>query len=393
MIIKKLLYAISLILFAVSVSADQTTAPLLDSNDLTYLGSFKLAAAFNYGGSSLAVSADGLSLYASAKGDLMDDPLKKIGKVTIPTDLSGSVTATTTMSPVAVSLDVGGTGSQTKLASSLVYNNKLISSVVVPFDSEGWEGNSHQALDLNVANATGYTRFYNVQYKQFVNGYMGLIPSEWQAALGGPAFAGNSYMSIDAQCSNGPSFYVFDPDDVTGSGTIPNTPLMLFPYANPISTDYVVKADVEHSGMVFPSGTRSVLYLYMHGTGDYCYGSGAACGDTCFTSQGVHQYPYQMQVLAFDANDLLAVKNGTKNYYNVVPYATWELEELNSSTCPRPVVYGMAYDPVNRRIYLGKYGDTIYVHVYEVAGGDETPEVLPTTTGATLTGVSQITAN
>src|SRR2546423_14916678 len=81
--------------------------------------------------------------------------------------------------------------------------------------------------------------------------------------------------------------------------------------------------------MVFPSGTRSVLFFGPHGLGSYCYGTGGTAGD-CYDPddgpKGIHSYPYRSQVWAYDANDLVAVKAGQKQSYQVMPYAVWQLD-------------------------------------------------------------------
>ena len=81
------------------------------------------------------------------------------------------------------------------------------------------------------------------------------------------------------------------------------------------ATNHLSQADFI-TGMVFPSGTRTVLFFGKHGMGNYCYGTGGSSGGDCFdpddSSKGIHSYPYRSQVWAYDANDLIAVKNGQK---------------------------------------------------------------------------------
>ena len=55
-----------------------------------------------------------------------------------------------------------------------------------------------------------------------------------------------------------------------------------------------------------------MLGLIKQGTGTFCYGEGATCNDPTDSSKGNHAYPYQYQVWAYDANDLAAVKAGSK---------------------------------------------------------------------------------
>jgi len=93
------------------------------------------------------------------------------------------------------------------------------------------------------------------------------------------------------------------------------------------------------AGAVFPNGSRSVLYFGQLGVGQFCYGQatsdptlagktyepGVYCYDPTSGSKGSTAYPYKFLVWAYDANDLAAVRSGTKQDWEVVPYATWEL--------------------------------------------------------------------
>ena len=79
-------------------------------------------------------------------------------------------------------------------------------------------------------------------------------------------------------------------------------------------------------GLVFPAGTRSVLFFGKQGVGTFCYGPGTSnqalvgtiapgfvdpyCYDPVDDSKGTHAYPYIYQVWAYDANDLAAAKAG-----------------------------------------------------------------------------------
>ena len=120
----------------------------------------------------------------------------------------------------------------------------------------------------------------------------------------------------------------------------------------------------------FPSGTSSVLFIGMTGVGNYCYGEAAACNDPSNGSKGEHAYPYRAYVWAYDANDLLAVKNGSKQPWTVTPYQTWELTEPTDIGVDFGIG-GAAYDPKTNRIYISRKpadgSPTIYV--YEVTNG------------------------
>ena len=349
--------------------------PRVQSGDITYLGYFDLPDGEWLYGQGIAISSDGTKLYIN---QAVDD--EQIGIITIPS-LSGTSSVDTAQTSISGS--TGSTGNDS-LGGFLHYNNRLIIQKKVAYDADSPDGladNSHLACNSALGSCTAMSPMESYGSIQHVTGYMGLIPSEWQTLLGGPAFSGNSAMSINSGCSNGPSFYVFDPDDVGVESPIPHSKLMDFTVPNILggagnftscqesisANDYYTCADQNNAGIVFPSGTRSVLFFSTHGYGTPTYKSGT---DPCHpTAPGEEAYPYRLQITAFDATDLLAVKNGTKEAHEVEPYAWWELPDPAQGafdTCVFFTYSGLTYDPSTRRIYLRT--DTYErIFVYEVA--------------------------
>jgi len=82
--------------------------------------------------------------------------------------------------------------------------------------------------------------------------------------------------------------------------------------------------------------------------------------------KGDHAYPYAYYVWAYDAHDLVAVKMGTKQPWDVVPYAVWTLE-LPYAPGKGHHIGGVAYDPASGRIFVSQQfadGDLPIVHVF-----------------------------
>ena len=90
--------------------------------------------------------------------------------------------------------------------------------------------------------------------------------------------------------------------------------------------------------------------------------------DPTNTAKGYHFYPYYYQVWAYDANDLLAVKAGSMQYYEPTPYAVWHLDFPIMGTSRE--TGGVGWDPVTRRIYFAVQsvasGGQGVIHVLEV---------------------------
>ena len=115
--------------------------------------------------------------------------------------------------------------------------------------------------------------------------------------------------------------------------------------------------------MVFPEGTRSVLFFGRHGTGPFCYG--IKCEDPLGRWQGNHAWPYVYRVWAYDAAELALVRAGQKRPWEVKPYEVWDL------SIPFPFgtkgIKGAAYDPATGRIFIAQeQQDRPLIHVYRV---------------------------
>jgi hypothetical protein len=129
--------------------------------------------------------------------------------------------------------------------------------------------------------------------------------------------------------------------------------------------------------------SRSILYIRRHGD-VHCYGDGGPapteCVDPTDSSKGNHAYPYRHEILAYDVNDLVDVKNGIKVATTVVPYAVWQLTEMDPfhGGTGWSKIKNSVYDQVSRRWYMTAFSGsgTPRVHVYEVAetlSGEEGP--------------------
>jgi len=71
-------------------------------------------------------------------------------------------------------------------------------------------------------------------------------------------------------------------------------------------------------------------------------------------------------VWAYDALDLLKMREGVIQPWEVQPYGLWVLDEMDSEG--RATISGMAYDPESGRVYLTeRYEEEPVVHVYQVS--------------------------
>ncbi len=365
----------------------QSNLPRVLQEHLVYVGAFRLPAGtsdqatFNYGGTSLAFNPARPSLFITGH-----DWHQRTAEVSIPelrntASVEGLATATLLQGfrdPTEGRLayvNPGDPNSQ-KVGGHLVHDGKLIVSVYSYYDGAVTQVASHfvRPLDLGATGQVqGPVRIGRL-YPGFVSGYMTPVPQEWQATLGSPALTGNCCLAIAAAQSNGPSVSTFDPGNLPASGAANSTLLVGYPLGQQLgpgetTQNPLYNLSTQIRGVVFPPGTRSVLFVGRHGVGPYCYGSGTECKDPADSSKGTHAYPYRYQVWAYDANDLAAVRRGTLAAQRVQPYAVWNFS-LPREDSGQHLVGGAAYDPATRRLYLSQqcaYGDCApLVHAFEL---------------------------
>jgi hypothetical protein len=102
------------------------------------------------------------------------------------------------------------------------------------------------------------------------------------------------------------------------------------------------------------------------------------CYDPTSIYKGNHGYPWRGFVWAYDVNDLVAVKQGKKNPWDIKPYATWTLASPFASQ-DASAILGATYDPATRRVYVSlgdADGRAPVIAVYQLAAGTSAPPVV-----------------
>ena len=378
----------------------QSAPPRIQSANLTYLGSFRVPrpihaggqanAGFEYGGTALGFNPSRTSLFMAGH-----DWDQFVGEISIP---AIGATATLLQGPVdategRLGLINPGDPNSKKIGGTLPWGNKLIVSAYSYYDGAGSQVLSHFVRPITLGTTgqiAGPVRVGPLG-AGFYSGYMGRIPAEGHAQLGGPALTGNAALSIIGRTSFGPAAFAFDPDNPSATGA---QPLVYYPQAHQALGPWAganenFGGSDSIRGIVFPAGTSSVLFFGRHGA-TFCYGPGTAdpskvgtidpsvdpvdpyCYDPTSSSKGVHGYPYSAYVWAYDANDLAAVRSGQKQPWEPRPYAVWSLPSMGAN------VGGAAYDPATGRIYVSEMfaeGEPPLVRVFGVSLG--TPPLAP----------------
>lgn len=410
-----LVCVLAALLFSSSVevtsTSDPSTLPLIQFNDLHYIGAFRVPSqtsngdTFEIGGHPVAYNPARNSLFMGSR-------LGKIAEISIPQPVnSADVTALPRASflqgfyePTEGRIaEVPGVG--TAVDGILVYGNRLYGTASVYYDANNEQKVSHfsRSLTLNQASFAGWTRVWESGKSGFVSGDMALVPQEWQSALGGPAITGQYGTPIVWRTSWGPSAFAFDPT-LVGSSAVPAVPLVYYSSEHQTlgswsGSNPTYGATTDKGGVAIIAGTRSLLFFGRNGTGPYCYGNGTGdqslagtigpdgahwCYDPTNAAKGPHAYPYQYQIWAYDLAELAAVKRGEKKPWDVRPYGVWPFSLPIAEASVR--ITGIGYDSATQTIYLSQmraekdgYANRPVVHVLRVGGVAGSPLPAPST--------------
>ena len=351
--------------------------PLIQSTDLIFERSFPVNSIgwsseptdLTDGGQPLALGPDATSLYIGCHKP------NWFAHVTIPAE---GGTAQFIHEGIEIPYNVSSVDSSV-LGGMLYHEGRLLSTKFIFYDAGFTAVSSHQSSSDGGTTWTTPSRLGD-KNPGYYAGYMCDVPTEWRTLLGGPALTGQGILSIIGRTSFGPAAFAFDPADIDGSETIvPVVDLLYYTFDNPLHSPDVpnelfTRAD-QLGGCFIVPGTRSLLFVGFHGTGAICYGQGSPdnppppgmCYNPLDGAQGEHTYPYRGQVWAYDLNDLVRVKNGEINPWDVQPYAVWALPGV-SQDAYRVKRGGVAFDPSSGRIYVTEiYYSSPRVDVFRVA--------------------------
>ncbi len=368
----------------VAQSNDPSQLPRLSFSDIQYVGGFRLPAtmsngeSFSFGGRQLAYNPNRNTLFVGSRsGRVAEVSIPGAVNSTNPDALPFSTFVQPFADPTEGHLSQIGTDG-VAIDSFMVYGNRLYGTAFIYYDANNTQRASHysRSLTLSEPSFQGWSSVWQADKTGFVSGAMTHVPSEWQSLLGGPAVTGQCCIPIVTRTSWGPSAFAFDPARIGQSGTVAASPLLYYTSANPTlgkwdDNNSVYGATATMGGMVLIPGTRTALYFGSIGVGPNCYGNGTAdpakantigpdgekyCYDPTSTDKGSHAYPYRYQIWAYDLSDFAAVKAGTKQPWEVVPYGVWPFDLPTSATTVK--LGGVGYDPATKTVYLSQlYAD------------------------------------
>ena len=386
---KRLALVVIALALAGAAPRSQTALPtkLVQVADLVHEGSFTLPNAQDTTGTYGFEYAQGVLAFNPARNSLFvvgHDWNQQVAEVSIPA-LGGTATV---LQPFVDAL--GGRITQInptdpnakKIGGMAVIGNQLVLTAYSYYDGAMSATSSHfvRPVTLTASGLQGPFRVGSLN-PGFYAGYFAPVPAAWQAALGGTLLNGQCCLGIVSRTSYGPSVSVVNPADLTSArANTPATMLVGYPEAHATlaawaSTGPLFNGTTIMRGVVLPEGTATVLFFGRHGMGTWCYGEPTTCKDPEDSGKGTHAYPYEPHVWAYNANDLAAVRAGTKQPWDVKPYATFRLPGLTKAG-----IGGVAVDPATGRIFVSEqFGDgaKLRIHVFRIGQGGTTPPVPP----------------
>lgn len=307
-------------------------------------------------------------------------------------------------------------------------NGKLIVNGVGFYDAAA--DNTHTTLVIedanNIATST-ISGYYELQGAAHIAGWISNVPLIWQSNLGGAYLSGNApNYSINSRYPQGITAFIFDPATLSGApaGEIPTTTLLDSSLANPLYADFNTYQNANYNilstngtspftghtaadigavagnnnlwtessrvgyGFIVPN---SRTYMTIGSSGGHGSGIGYKAtpnGLAPFSCPGPCAYDpddYYNYYWLWDVNDLIAVKDGTMQPYDVRPYAygvfdaPFQTDIFNGGVARHNAVIGGVYDPASNLLYL------------TIKGGESTPRygVTSLVVAYKLTNVSQ----
>lgn len=377
--------------FDVVVTQVASTPGLIQPANLQYQGAFRAREGafgdaqgngFGFGGVPIAFNPANQSLFVGTHND------RAIAELSIPTPVNSAVLANLPRGSVIQNFEdptegnfgpdpTGGT-IPAGVGGLVVHNGTLHCAGFIFYDANNSTAVSHfkRNLDLATPSFSGWQALWQLGSQGFVGRALAVIPSEWQTALGGDLLASGWGLPIISRQSYGPNALSFHSADINGSANVvAATPLINYPsdhhtlgdWSNTSTSNPIYNMASDYGGMVIVPGWQSLLIIGRTGLGVPCYGTGTSdpakqgqptgegdiyCYDPADSSKGTHGYQYAYYVWAYDLADLAAVKAGSRNPWDVLPYATWELSlPIAEGSCK-----GLAatIDPATGTIYVAQ---------------------------------------
>lgn len=374
-------------------SADLATLqslPLLTMDKWEYIGGFRLPSD-SYGESNVTYSEGIIALGANGKSMYVVGHTyqQAIAEFSIPTLVNSLkvtdfkyATVMQNFSRVLNRPESGNTQNMDRIGGMAYVNGQLLVNTYVYYDAAA--SATHTTLVVkNAANLAssavgGYHRY---SARAHATGWISKIPSSWQAELGGTYITGDSSgKAIISRLSVGPSAFVFDPTNPSLGSLAPSaiqlTKLLDFSLDHILGIgsqtmeSYMFNTTLKNNlwnhlskaiyGFIVP-GTRTYMTVGFNGgmTSGIGYKITQDNGDVCGGYCAYKASDYANYYWLWDMNDLLKVKAGQMNSYDVKPHAYGKFDRPYANTGFNAIIGG-SFDENTNTLYLSlERGDAL----------------------------------
>lgn len=396
---------------------DTVKLPLFEPSDMVHLGAFQVpagqwgSASFGYGGNAITFNRANNSLFMAADVNVG----LHVSEVAIPNVLSdgASLIGMPVASVIQPFVNLGRlltTDASGRAVSPVMnYENLNLGGLIVAGGGltggmyMGYTGaepqfsrNSHfrtNRLSLSALTAADVQGLINIRRNvnaadaRIRGGYMAEVPAMWRPYLNATHVTGAAGQNRIQFSSGGPALFGFNA--VNPKGTSPAA-LLSYPSGRALQWSdsfaegprTIFNGTTKVDGVAFVPGTRSVIFLGSNGLSNIGYGDGSQFNDRARPYSGYHSQNgvYAYQIWAYDIDDFMAVRNGTK--------APWDLRPTSVVNFDLPIVEtakylgGVAFDAATNRLYVSQ----------KLAGVDATPVIHVYQLGRQTAGTNTISA-
>ena len=372
--------------------------------DLIYEGAFRLPdeqsanSHWEYGGLALTLYPDGDpggqsdgypgSLYSV--GRMTGGSCKLVSEFSIPAPVNSSnienLNTATTLQPFG---DITGGFFDSVLAGELLNETrglayleaqpgqdagKIYWTIWSAYNTDQTNLPSHGYSNLNISNPNAQGIWNLQHHNKMVTGYLFDVPKSWADTHLGGRYLVSGITREGGAFSKGPCIfasapYKYDNSNPPVNGVLPTVDLIYYDSEHDTYPDYKKKDEWRGGAWLTAGDKGAVVFVGSKCIGSVCYGTAEHCADGCGGYKGYHCYPRQPQMVFYDPADLAEVASGSRNSWDVTPYATLDLRDMIPYYGECTQTQGAAYDRANGLLYLIQEkgdGTKPLIHVFSI---------------------------
>lgn len=420
---------------------------IIPSQDLVYIGAFRVPQGtlglsyWGYAGGFITFNPAGNGGAGSLIAPDRENGAGAVGEISIPAPVNGPITSMNTATSLQNFTSITGgitnhpvfgvtvlpqQGNQTssKLYWTAVDNYQPANSLL----TLGWSD-----LTFSNPNAKGVWSLANAVTAQYSYYLLGIPAASWDETKRDGWYLGLGRDRINNSTEGyGPSLFVAAPwtqgNGPTSGTALDNVQLIGYPPTHLYDKNYAHGDGIMGAAWITMGKKASLVFAQNKGMrtriawsqdvtsqppqGDYpfesykcpnCNWDAETKEDTNYSppTTDYKAYPYAANLLFYDTNDLVAVAEGTKRHYDVLPYARYNIERYLKRTQGavgkegnwRPLG-GVAYDPGGHKLYAAEMavdtGAYPIIHVFQIQDNGGTLDAVSPSIPSEITNVGPV---